>query len=468
VSEWKGALGLDLGTTRIKLAGLDGHGALGAVRSLAAPEPAGSGAIREVDPERYRALADELLAPAPQGVALGIASQRSSFVLWERASGRPVTPLVSWQDRRAAAWCESHRESARLAREITGLVLSPHYAGPKLATMLADEPDLARRMRSGEVAFGTLETYLLWHWTQGASHATDLSMAARTMLADPVSATWADDLLELFGVPREALPAIEPTSGRAVPLPGLPGGRRLSASLADQAAGALATLGETRGAALVNLGTGVFVLRPTGSERRLAAGYLSGPLAGDGARALFALEGTVNGGGTTADRFASGPTALPANDPAPEAFCLPDENGVGAPHWRALQPFALSSAAQRLAPSEQRRVVLEGLLFRVSEILADLGDDFGAPARVRVTGGLAREPFVAEGLAACLARPIELVEESESTLLGAARLAAGLDPFARLSSRAVEPPAHGAWLRAKYPRWRAWLGQLLSASPSAG
>ena len=163
-------------------------------------------------------------------------------------------------------------------------------------------------------------------------------------------------------------------------------------------------------------------------ERR--DGYLSGPLLGgppaDGGRARFALEATINGGGATADRCAPGPTELPARDPAPRAFCLPDENGVGAPFWLARQGFALAGAEQ-LARADRRRVVLEGLVFRVHAALEDLD---AAAGRVLVSGGLASEPFVPAALATVLGRPVEVLEEGETTLLGAARLASGASPDA--------------------------------------
>ena len=147
---------------------------------------------------------------------------------------------------------------------------------------------------------------------------------------------------------------------------------------------------------------------------------------GDGGRARFALEATINGGGATADRCAPGPTELPARDPAPRAFCLPDENGVGAPFWLARQGFALAGAEQ-LAPADRRRVVLEGLVFRVHAALEDLD---AAAGRVLVSGGLASEPFVPAALATVLGRPVEVLEEGETTLLGAARLASGASPDA--------------------------------------
>jgi glycerol kinase len=448
---------LDLGSTRIKLARLGADGALAILAALDAPRPRGDGAVREFDADQYRRAAESLTARIERGSRLGIASQRSTFVLWERASGVPVAPAISWQDRRAAAWCDAHARLEGELREASGLPLSPHYAGPKLAVVLDARPDLRERMRRGEILFGTLETYLVWHWSERRAHETDLSMAARTLLVDARRRAWSESACAAFGVPREALPKIAATSGRDTRLAG---DVRLACSIADQASGLLAMAPESDAAALVNLGTGCFVLRPTGASFECKSGYLSGPLRGDGERASFALEGTINGGGASVERFGNARVELGAFDAHPEAFCLPDDNGVGAPHWRAMQPFELSPAARVLALDAQRAIVLEGLVFRVCEILGGLFDD-RPPARVLLSGGLAREPFVASTLATCLQREIEVASELESTLLGAARLAAGLDPCARSATRIIEPVANAAWLRAKYERWRAWLARTL-------
>lgn len=452
------ALALDLGTTSVKLATLGADGRLSEPASAAAPRPVGEGEVREVDVEAYRAVAERLLSSAPRDLPLGVASQRSSFVLFERAGGRPVTPLISWQDRRAADWCERHGALAAELFELTGLPLSPHYAGPKLASVCERDAGLRAGLASGALLFGTLETYLAWHWS-GGEHLTDLSMAARTQLADPAAARWSERALELFGVPPNALPTIAPTCGRDT---ALDDGRTLTASVADQAAGLLAVVGAEGEGTLVNLGTGAFVLRATGASDPRVPGFLTGPLllAADGG-ARFALEGTINGGGATVDAAGAGPTELPAFDPTPDAFCLPDENGIGAPHWRALVPQTFSSAARDLGPADRRRIVLEGLVFRVREILEAL-DAGRPPATPVISGGLTHEPFLAPALAACLEREVRVLLEEQTTLLGAARLAAGV-AHTPCASRVVEVPAAAAWLRTKYERWRSWVAPLLAS-----
>lgn len=450
------ALALDLGSTRIKAARLDRKGRVEDVRAVAAPALRGRDPIREGDAEAYADAALALLravaANAGRAVPLGIATQRSSFVVWRREDGAPRTPLVSWQDRRAAAWCERRRALAPEIVRHTGLPLSPHYAGPKLAAMQEADPGLARLLSDGEHLFGTLETFLAWRWSGGRVHETDLSVAARTLLVDLRTRTWSDELLARFGVPREVLPAIVATAGRAVPLDP---GPRLAATVADQAAGALALLEPSERSVLVNVGTGAFVLRPAAGAEVRCSGYLTAPVYGDANGARFTLEGTINGGGPALDRFGSPPTALPQRDPAPAAFAIPDLAGLGSPHWRPAIGLTLSDAALALDEAGQRRVVLEGLLFRIAEILGDL---FGSepPDRVLLAGGASADPALAAGLATLVGRPVERLLEAEGGLAGAARLAAGLPPCLPGPMQHTAPGA-ARYLQAKYPRWREWL-----------
>jgi glycerol kinase len=459
------AAGLDLGTTRVKAGLLDGGGRLAETFSAPAPPLAGEGAVRESPAGAYRTAAEQVLAAAlaraPAGTPIGIASQRSSFVLWDERSGDPVTPLLSWQDRRAAAWCAARRDREEEVRRRTGLPLSPHYAGPKLALLLEERADLRREAAQGRLRFGTTETFLLRSWSRPRRHETDLTMAARTLLADPQGGTWSPDLLALFGVPAALLPEIAPTAGRAT---ALARGSEIRASLADQAAGALVALGDL-GDAWVSLGTGVFVLRGARSFAERRAGYLTGPILAGPGGGRHALEGTVNGGAAAADRFAAGPTGFPGRDPAPEAFCVPDDAGLGSPHWRPGWRLVLSPAAGGLAAADARRVVLEGVLFRVRELIEDLFPD-APPARVRVAGGLARERGLCAALAACLGREIERMLEADLSLLGAARLAAGTEPGGPADAETIPPGPDGDYLRGKYAAWRSWLRDLLERAPT--
>lgn len=456
------ALAIDLGSTRFKLGCADAAGNLIRVDAVAAPPMSGAGLVREIDASEFLGRVDRLLDTYPGDVTdlpLGLVCQRSTFLVWDRDSGRALTPVISWQDRRAANWCELHLDADELLRRRAGLLMSPHYAGPKLAAMLDDDPNLAAALKHGDALFGNLDAWLVWTWTNGASHRTDLTMAARTAMVDISAADWSDELLDLYRVPRGALPDIVTSDEAAVDLIN---GLRLTASIADQGSGALAVLDPREDAALVNLGTGGFVLRPVGDANTRIRGYLTAPILSSRQRGdRHVLEGTINGAGPAVDRFGAGPSPLPARDPCPDGFAIPDLAGIGAPHWRPELGLTLSSAARLAKPADQRRVVIEGLLFRIFEILCDVGDG-RLPEAVYLSGGLAREPGVASGLASLLGQPVHVFDEPEATLLGAVRLALDIDPFAAVDAERIEPSDAGAYLRAKFPRWSEWLRGVLA------
>jgi len=458
------AVGIDLGSTAIKAGVLDDLGSLKDVRSVAAPPLRGEGNVREGDADAYTSAARDLLQSVaervPSGTPLGVATQRSTFTLWDRHEGRSWFPMVSWQDRRAAGWCDRHRAIEPEIVRRTGLPLSAHYAGPKLAAVRETDEEFAAALRSGRFAFGTLETFLIWQWSAGRRHETDVTVAARTLMLDLERDDWSPRLLERFGVPAAVLPAVVPSTGRHLPLEE---GLELEATLSDQAAAALAVFDPARRSALVNLGTGAFVLLPTERSDVREPGYLLAPvLAGADGERRYALEGTVNGAGPAVDTFGPGPTELGESDPSPDAFAVPDRSGLGSPYWRPDVGLTLSTAAERLDDRGRRRVVLEGVLFRTRQILEDLCDGV-LPDRIVVAGGLLRDPAVGPGLAALLGRPVELLLERESGLLGASRLAAGLAPYAESPTEAVEPTSQGSYLPEKFSAWRQWLDDLLAA-----
>jgi len=454
------AIALDLGSTRIKLGALGSDERLRLLDTRASPPVNGSRLIRESDPVRWLELVGEMLATTAGDFPLGISSQRSSFLLWRRADGKPETPLISWQDRRARDWCGRHPHLQGLLSKAAGLRLSAHYAGPKLASLLQQRPDWQSGLASGALLFGTLDSWLIWALSGRRAHITDLSMAARTGMLALDSGDWSDALLRAFGVPRACLPRVVASTGQALPLTG---SLRLAASLADQSASALALLDGR--STLVNFGTGAFVLHVGVAGGDRVPGYLTAALLGN-ATTRFALEGTINGAGPSLDACAPAPTDLPENDPCPDGFALPDRAGIGSPHWRPGLGPLFSASAQGLEGPQRRRVMLEGLLYRVREILDGLGVA-GGNGRVLLSGGLVRDPALAQGLAALLQRPVEVLAEAEAGLLGAARLAAGLSPCAQVTTKVVAPASAGAYLQDKYPRWRNWLVDKLQASSAS-
>ncbi|MEE9270619.1 MAG: FGGY family carbohydrate kinase [Candidatus Krumholzibacteria bacterium] len=466
------AAAIDLGSTRIKSGVLDATDELVDIRDTPAPPLAGDGLIRECEPAAYMEAASRLLAETlshlPEDVPVGIASQRSSFLLWNAESGQPVTPMISWQDRRAHEWCLAHaRHNENLVTD-TGLFLSPHYAAPKLAFLLTGDKALRQAARAGELRFGTLETYLVWRLTAGRVHVTDLTMAARTLLADPRSGRWSPRWLEAFGVAESLLPRIVPTWGRQDVLAD---GGVVTATVTDQAAGVIALLATEPGTGgrpdvLVNLGTGGFVTIPTGDEMTFAEGYLSGPLiSGPDGEVQYTIEGTVNGIGATLSQAPPGELDSTAVDPSPGVFCSPDSSGLGAPYWRADVPFVLSRPDATLGALERRRVILEGIVFRIAGIIKALCGG-AQPRSIVLSGGLLSERFIPQALASCLQHPVYVVDNKESTLLGAARLAAG-EPHAspEVHQTPVEPES-ASYLPAKFPQWRVWMDDMLLKRPT--
>ena len=460
------ALALDLGSTRFKLGTIDAAGHLIDIRAVRAPELSGSGLISEGDPDAYLQAIDSLIGPffapdtAGDSLPLGLVCQRSTFVIWDRDNGRLLTPVISWQDRRAEEWCTTHADVEPVLIRRTGLLLSPHYAGPKLAAMLAGDSQLAARLHSGHALFGNLDAWLTWRWSEGALHQTDMTMAARTAMFATDQNDWSEELLGIFGVPRAALPEVTSSLQRSsVRHSGL----ELCGSIADQAAGVSAVLrpdGSGLSECLINIGTGAFVMQTVSEPGIRRPGYLTGPvLASTEYGTRFAIEGTINGVGPAIDSFGPGPTHLHEDDRFPDAFAIPDRSGVGAPHWRADIGLTLSSRAQEMDRSGQRLICIEGLLFRIHEILLGL-NDAQLPDRLLVSGGLANEPAIVSGLAALVGRPVRRLDEPETTLLGAARLVGGMSPYADPGFETIMPGAPGRYLAGKFERWRAWCAEV--------
>lgn len=451
------AFALDLGSTRLKLAALDASGALEMLAAEDAPATRESGLECDFDADELDAAVERLLTHArPVELPLGIACQRSTFIAWRAHDRRVLGRALSWRDRRAQSWCESHAEHADELAEMSGLRLSPHYLGPKLAVLA--RAGLFKDAESDDVRVGTLESFVISRRSPPReAHVTDVSMAARTLLFDVRTGAWSPRALELVEAPVASLPRVLPSVGRVHPLANAPSVR---ASLSDQAAAFLAVARPGADDVLINLGTGGFVLREC-ADFRVQRGYLCGPLlAAHGQPTRWALEGTVNAGAAGLERIGGASEAPQAVDPQPDVFCAP-EQGLGAPHWRAERSLAFSRSSRELSAAQGRRAYLEGLIFRVAEIVDDL--DPLARSSVMLSGGVARDPFIAPALAQLLGRPLELLDEHESTLLGAARLAAGLPPFADPRRKLVAPTA-APWLYEKRARWRRWRDEWLASA----
>lgn len=457
------AIALDLGTTSIKVGLLDQHGALCHVFSLPAPQISVAGGCYESDALAYAALAEQALKEcitlAGGCKALGLCSQRSSFLIWEKASGQPLTPLISWQDNRGAASCDALRADEKLIRDLTGLPLTPYYFAPKLGTVLRAEPDWHARLERGELLAGTLDTFLIWRWTGGKYFVTDASMAARTLLMDIRRQQWSPQLCGLFGIPPGMLPEIKPSAELSLRLDN---GLLLQASVADQSAALFASVREDRAEALVNLGTGCFVVRNLPDEEFTVSGYLHTLVYRDSAQqAHFAIEGTLNSIAAALAPYQVSECQI--EDLAVcDIYCVAEPSGLGAPYFRSDIGIRFSRPVEHLTQRQIASLLLEAVVFRVARILEDF-HRISPLERVYLSGGLSELICLQQGIARCVPFAVYRLGQAESSLWGAALLAAGMAPACNRESERVEMSGSDDALPGKYRRWKQWLDELLGS-----
>lgn len=371
--------------------------------------------------------------------ALGIANQRETTVVWDRRTGEPIARAIVWQDRRTTSVCGqlAAQGAAPLVRNRTGLVLDPYFSATKIAWLLDHTPGARARAERGELAFGTIDTWLVWKLTGGRRHATDPSNAARTSLFDLRTQTWDDELLSLFRVPRAVLPEIVDSSSpgletRAewfgVPLP-------IAGIAGDQQA---ATFGQAclePGAAKNTYGTGLFLLLNTGPRPRASQ---NGLLATVGWRlpagTSYALEGSAFMGGATIQwlRDGLGIIGRTAEVEALAAQCadsggvtlVPAFAGLGAPHWDPHARGALLGLTRGTGRPHIARAALEAIALQTVDLVRAMEADAGLQlTELRVDGGAARNDLLMQIQADLLGRPVVRPQITETTALGAAFLA---------------------------------------------
>jgi glycerol kinase len=374
---------------------------------------------------------------------LGIANQRETTIVWDRSSGRAAHNAIVWQDRRTAERCKEL--PVELIRDRTGLVPDPYFSATKLEWTL--------RHASGNLAFGTVDSWLVWKLTGGAVHATDVSNASRTLLFDLGTLAWDDELLGLFGVPRSVLPEIVPSSG-AIGEATLLGARIPIAGLAgDQQAALFGQACFEPGLAKATLGTGTFLLANAGPTRPGSTEGLVETVAwslGEGA-AVYAVEGSVfvTGGAVRWLRDALGLFA-DAGETEALARSVPDNGGVyfvpalaglGSPHWVPEARGLVTGISGGTRREHLVRAALEATAYQTRDVVEALPF---ALAELRVDGGGAANGFVLQALADLTRLPVEVPTERETTALGAAALAGlalgtwgGLDEITGLRRRAA-------------------------------
>ena len=393
--------------------------------------------------------ATEALGRRERADAVAITNQRETTVVWERATGRPVANAIVWQDRRTADRCAELPFD--LIRERTGLVPDPYFSATKLEWLLRDCDPRG-------LAFGTVDTWLVWKLTGGRIHATDETNASRTLLCSLDALDWDDELLELFGVPREVLPEIRPSGaafgegellGHTVPIRGIAG---------DQQAALFAA-----GGAKATFGTGAFVLAETDAPPpdgllQTAAARL------EDEAPRRALEGAVfvtgaavqwlrDGLGIIADAAESEALASSVPDTGGVYF-VPALAGLGSPHWRPDVRGTVTGLSRSTTRAEVVRAALEATAYQTADVLAAMP----ALERMRVDGGMTKNRWLMQFLADVLAIPIETAREAEQTALGAALLA--LDE--RRPSPAGERFEPRDDVSDRYAGWRDALARVLA------
>lgn len=422
--------------------------------------------------------------------ALGLTNQRETVVVWDRVTGKPIHNAIVWQDRRTAAFCDRLRDAGHepIIAARTGLLIDPYFSASKIAWILDHVAGAREQAEAGRLACGTVDSFLLWRLTLGASHVTDATNASRTQLYNIHEGDWDDTLLALFDIPRAMLPEVRDSSGNlgetyvewfggVIPIRGLAG---------DQQAALIGQACLSPGMAKATYGTGCFLLLNTGdtpvaSKQRLLttiAYQLNG-------KPTYALEGSIFVAGAALQWLRDGlrvlPDAAQADAMAERAtgggvLMVPAFVGLGAPDWRPEARGAIFGLTRATNPDDLVRAALESVCHQTRDLLdamaSDLGDDHQLE-RLRVDGGMSASDWMLQALADLLDAPVDRPETREATALGAAWLARRAvmpegeqTAFWRLD-RSFEPSAETLTRHASASRWRRAVAAVMSMEGAA-
>ncbi|MBI1824113.1 MAG: glycerol kinase [Nitrospirae bacterium] len=366
---------------------------------------------------------------------LGIANQRSTLIFWDKKSGLPLTPALSWQDLRTAETIHKWKEHRSFIHSRTGLMLTPYYSASKLKWILDHIKGLRAKIKKGDCLCGTVNTYLIWHLTKGEVYATDPTNAARMLLMNLKSLTWDDELLNLFDIPLNCLPPICPTVadfGRAklfgMDIP-------IRASIGDQQGGLAGVGALSKGKALINYGTGGFFLVNAGSRPIFMPGLLTSLAWTTSTDKAYVIEGTVNSVGTlfawlmkiglldsakVIDRLVK--SSFRSSNEA--LNLIPALSGLGAPHWVSEAKGAIFGISATTEKGDLVRAALEGVSFRIKDIAEVIRIDGRVRIQtVTVSGGGSRISSLVQTQADLLGLSVQRCEVAESTAVGSALLA---------------------------------------------
>ena len=391
--------------------------------------------------QSQRAVAEKAIASAharPEDIAaIGITNQRETVLIWDRATGKPIHHAIVWQCRRTAAMCDRIKSEGfdRTLREKTGLVTDAYFSGTKIAWLLENVPGARERAERGELACGTIDTWLIWNLTRGRNHVTDVSNASRTLLFNLQSLTWDDEILGYFRIPRSLLPEVKP-SGGLLGETDLFGARHpISSAIGDQQASLFGHQCFQRGTVKNTYGTGCFLLMNTGSVIPHSDEGLLATIAWQhNLQTTYALEGSVFIAGAAIqwlrdelqivrDAAETEAMALAVKDTGGVYF-VPAFVGLGAPHWDAYARGTIVGITRGTNRHHLVRAALESIAYQTRAVMDAMAHDSGIrPEVLRVDGGAARNDFLCQFQADILGIPVERPATTESTALGAAYLA---------------------------------------------
>ena len=435
-----------------------------------------------------QAALEQASATARDIAAIGITNQRETTLIWERASGRPIHRAIVWQDRRTAPLCDELRAEGfhQTIAAKTGLVTDPYFSGTKVAWLLENVPGARDMAERGELAFGTIDSWLVWQLTGGSTHITDISNASRTMLFDIHRGEWSEEILTRLEIPRALLPTVVASSqvyretsaahfGTAIPIAGMAG---------DQQAATFGQICTEAGMAKNTYGTGCFLLMQTGDQAVPSANNLLTTIAWQIGEAApqYALEGSVFVAGA-AVQWLRDELGFVASSPASEAiatsiadsggvYLVPAFTGLGAPYWDAYARGAIVGLTRGSGRAEIVRATLESIAYQSRDVVDVMREDSALPLQtLRVDGGVTQNDFVMQFQADILGVPVERPVITETTALGAAYLAGlavGYWPSADVLreqwqlDRVFEPQISEAEREERYTGWRRAVERVRS------
>ena len=434
-------LGIDQGTTQTTAVIVDENASFVEKNSIPLPARFPSPGWVEQDPFDILRTVKEAVAPLIEKyeiAAVGFDNQGETFVVWDAETGEPLTPAIVWQDKRGVEVCEAiaGEVDGDALRQKTGLILDSYFSAPKLRYAWEHDPKLKQAIDEGRARFGTTETWVIWNLSKREMHITDPSTASRTLLFDVNNLDWDDDLLTLFGATRTILPKIVPSAGYAGDLD-FGNGKLLPvhALLVDQQAALFGQACFKPGEMKCSFGTGSFLLMNIGSEMRLSNNGLLTTMAWHwDKQTAYALDGGIFVTGAAVqwlteslhflpDPAASAESAMESKDG--EVVVVPALQGLAAPHWLSDVRGAIFGLSRGSQPSDIVRGTLDGIAFRVFEVVNAMAQDAGQkPIHLKVDGGPSGNPYLMQYIADILNLEVRVAAAREATAMGIANLAA--------------------------------------------